>query len=218
MSIAQASFADLAPVYVIPEVQTVDETRRQRLELLIKKFGTIAALNAELDMDRTDATFSQIRNQAVHSKSGKPRVMGDDLARKIEEKLGLERGWMDTPPGSELYTGERIEQLHGVAEQLQPYQVDQWIAIGRTLAQSPGPQQELELVRENSSGSLGKSADTARAETAGAGGASLASSARTRVGRLFDPNRKKDGAVDDDGNQSGRTSRKGDAGGGRRNS
>lgn len=79
-------------------MQTVAETRLQRLALLVKRHGdSLAKLNVALDLDRTDATLSQIRTQAPHSKTGKPRSMGDPLARKIEEKLGLERGWMDTP-------------------------------------------------------------------------------------------------------------------------
>mgnify|MGYP003554806488 CR=1 FL=1 len=60
--------------------------------------GSLAQLNEAIGLDRTDATLSQIRTKAPHSKTGKPRVMGDDLARKIEEKLSLDRGWMDTPP------------------------------------------------------------------------------------------------------------------------
>jgi len=72
--------------------------------MLVKQHGeSLARLNEALGLDRTDATLSQIRTQSKHSKTGKPRVMGDDLARKIEDRLGLQRGWMDTPPSySEL--------------------------------------------------------------------------------------------------------------------
>lgn len=99
MSIALVEFTELAHSYVIEGMQTVSETRRTRLSMLVKQHGdSLAALNELLGLDRTDATLSQIRTQSKHSKTGKPRVMGDELARKIEEKLGLERGWMDTPP------------------------------------------------------------------------------------------------------------------------
>ena len=79
-------------------MQTIDETRRQRLQILIDKHGTLAALNEALGLARTDATLSQIKNKSAHSKTGTPRCMGDPLARRIEEKLGLQLGWMDTPP------------------------------------------------------------------------------------------------------------------------
>ncbi len=80
-------------------MQTISETRLARLTILVKRYGgSLARLNEALGLDRTDATLSQIRTKAPHSKTRKPRVMGDELARKIEEKLSLELGWMDTPP------------------------------------------------------------------------------------------------------------------------
>jgi hypothetical protein len=79
-------------------MQTIDETRRQRLDMLIKKHGGIAPLNESIGLARTDATISQIKNKSVHSKTGTPRAMGDSLARRIEVALGLPSGWMDTPP------------------------------------------------------------------------------------------------------------------------
>ena len=108
MSIAHVEFTKLAQSYVIGLMQTVSETRRARLTILVKQHGnSLAALNEVLGLDRTDATLSQIRTQAKHSKTGKPRVMGDDLARKIEEKLGLATGWMDTPPSYAELGGEQ---------------------------------------------------------------------------------------------------------------
>jgi hypothetical protein len=82
-------------------MQTIDETRRQRLQILIDRHGTLAALNEALGLARTDATLSQIKNKSAHSKTGTPRCMGDPLARRIEEKLDLPLGWMDTPPKPE---------------------------------------------------------------------------------------------------------------------
>lgn len=94
--------------------------------MLVKKYGgSLAKLNEALGLVKTDATLSQIRTQAPHSKTGKPRVMGDDMARKIEERLSLEEGWMDTPPTyAELYGKHdpRVQLLHAMeglpAEQL----------------------------------------------------------------------------------------------------
>ena len=66
--------------------------------MLLDRYGTLAALNEALGLARTDATLSQIKNQSAHHKTGKPRAMGDDLARKFEAALELQEGWMDTPP------------------------------------------------------------------------------------------------------------------------
>jgi hypothetical protein len=137
MSIAAASFANLRRAHVILWVQTVDKTRRARLEELIREFGSIAELNEAMGMDRTDATFSQIRNMAVHSKSGKPRVMGDDLARRIEEKLKKPDGWMDTPAGYPDLSDQRISHAVKLMEAMPEWQRDQAIKILDTLAQ-PG--------------------------------------------------------------------------------
>lgn len=80
-------------------MQTISETRRTRLEMLVKRHNNrLADLNEAIGLDRTDATLSQIRNQSPSSKTGKPRSMGDDIARKIEAALKLPTGWMDTPP------------------------------------------------------------------------------------------------------------------------
>lgn len=97
-------------------MQTIDETRRQRLDMLIKKHGGIAPLNEAIGLARTDATLSQIKNKSVHSKTGTPRAMGDSLARRIEVSLSLSLGWMDTPPTANERTGqsnqrEKITQL-----------------------------------------------------------------------------------------------------------
>lgn len=107
MSIAYVQFANLALGHVIDCMQPVTETRLIRLQMLVKKHNdSLADLNEAIGLVRTDATLSQIRTKAPHSKTGKPRVMGDDLARKIEERLSLDCGWMDTPPSHAELHGE----------------------------------------------------------------------------------------------------------------
>ena len=112
-------------------MQTVSETRLARLAMLVKLHGgSLARLNEALGLDRTDSTLSQIRTKAPNSKTRKPRVMGDELARKIEEKLSLERGWMDTPPShSELLDDDdpRAKVLL-LMEAMPP---DQWATVVR---------------------------------------------------------------------------------------
>ena len=79
------------------DMQTVEEIRREWLIELIRRHKTLANLNIALGRTKTDATLSQIKNQALDSKSGNPRNMGSPLAREIENKLGLETGTLDNP-------------------------------------------------------------------------------------------------------------------------
>lgn len=74
-------------------MQTNDEIRRENLEVAIKRLGTAAKL---ADAAKTSAAYlSQIRNRTPDSKSGTPKMMGDAMARRIEEALGEPNGWMD---------------------------------------------------------------------------------------------------------------------------
>lgn len=133
MSIAIAQFAKLANVYPIDAMQTVSETRRTRLAILVRRYGdSLANLNEALGLSRTDATLSQIRTQAPHSKTGKPRVMGDELARKIEEKLELDEGWMDTPPTYAELNGENDPRAKAM-EMFESLPHDQWATALRLL-------------------------------------------------------------------------------------
>lgn len=133
MSIAYVQFAELAYGHVIGGMQTISETRLTRLAMLVKKHGgSLAALNEAIGLDRTDATLSQIRTKAPHSKTGKPRVMGDDLARKIEEKLSLGLGWMDTPPSYAELHGEEDPRTK-VLLLMESMPPDQWPTAVRLL-------------------------------------------------------------------------------------
>lgn len=111
--------------------QTVHQTRRDRLEVLISEHGSIAALNSAMGMRRDDATFSLIRNQSTHSATGRPRVMGDDLARKVEQTLGLPEGWMDTPLSS---VDERIQHVVQLLQNMSEPMRDQAVAVVDALA------------------------------------------------------------------------------------
>ena len=74
--------------------------------MLIKKHGSLAELNEKLGWTRTDPKLSQIRNANIRPGRSKSYQMGDAMAREIEEKLALERGWMDTPPTYAEFMGE----------------------------------------------------------------------------------------------------------------
>src|SRR5471030_2701855 len=74
-------------------MKTIDEIRRENLETAIGRAGTGARL-AELS-GTAPAYLSQIKNSTRDSKSGTPKTMGDDMARRIEEAIGEPSGWMD---------------------------------------------------------------------------------------------------------------------------
>lgn len=74
-------------------MQTNDEVRRQNLELAIKRLGSGSKL-AEA-AKTSPAYLSQIKNRTPDSKSGTPKTMGDDMARRIEAAIGEPHGWMD---------------------------------------------------------------------------------------------------------------------------
>lgn len=58
------------------DMKTIEEIRREWLNMLIEQHKTIANLNIALGRAKTDATLSQIRNKVIDSKSGNPRNMG----------------------------------------------------------------------------------------------------------------------------------------------
>lgn len=76
-------------------MKTIDEVRRANLLLAIARIGTAAKLAERVGT--APAYLSQIKNQTPDSKSGTPKTMGDDIARRIEVALGETEGWMDTP-------------------------------------------------------------------------------------------------------------------------
>lgn len=98
MSIAKCEFTKLAIRYPIRAMLTSSEIRRVRLKMLEEKFGGLANLNEKLGWSRTDPKLSQIKNNNKRPGRDATYQMGDAMAREIEEKLELERGWMDTPP------------------------------------------------------------------------------------------------------------------------
>lgn len=136
-SIAPEAFQTLATRYVMACMKTIGEIRRDNLEILLLQFGSLANLNEKLELARTDSTLSQIRNRSTSSR-GKPRAMGDDLARKIEAALDLDPGWMDNvqyPPDTRQH---RIQHVLQVMESMEDWQVDQAVKIVDTIAE-PAP-------------------------------------------------------------------------------
>ena len=95
---SDGQYENLPDGYSIAGMQTVFETRRTRLMMLVKRYGSVAKLNKEIGWEVTNARLYQIHNRSIRSDRGTPFEMGDPTAREIEEKLSLGLGWMDTPP------------------------------------------------------------------------------------------------------------------------
>lgn len=76
-------------------MKTIGEIRLENLELLIATEGT---LDAVAEKANTSSVYlSQIRNAALDQKTGRPRQMGDQMARRLEVANEKPKGWMDTP-------------------------------------------------------------------------------------------------------------------------
>lgn len=121
-------------------MQTVHETRRQRLELLLKRYDSIAALNDALGWPRTDSRLSRIKNgNARTDRKGKVFQMGDGIAREIEDVLKLGSGWMDTPPTYAELHGENdpISKALDIMSVMEPEARYQALRLLDALAQPP---------------------------------------------------------------------------------
>lgn len=74
-------------------MKTIDEIRRDNLLIAIERCGTMTAL---AEAAKVSAPYlSQIKNKTPESKTGKPKGMGNDVARKIEKALKEPEGWID---------------------------------------------------------------------------------------------------------------------------
>jgi hypothetical protein len=98
LSISSGQYKPLTSGYLMNGMQTVFETRRTRLGMLVKQHGSVAKLNRALGWEETNARLYQIHNKSVRADRGTMYELGDTTAREIEEKLKLPIGWMDTPP------------------------------------------------------------------------------------------------------------------------
>lgn len=81
-------------------MKTIEEIRRDRLALLIKEAGSQAALSERID--KAPAQISQWLNASINSKTGKPRVMSNAIARELEGKTGKPQGWMDADHSADV--------------------------------------------------------------------------------------------------------------------
>lgn len=89
-------------------MKTASEIRLFKLGVLAKEVGTLRALAERCDT--SEAYLSQIMTGQPDSKTGKPKSVGNALARKLEDGTGKSRGWMDTPD-TDRPTGIRDQRV-----------------------------------------------------------------------------------------------------------
>lgn len=87
-------------------MKTIDEIRRLNLLEAIARMGTAKKLADVADVSA--AYLSQVKNHQPDSKTGKPKNLGDEAARKIEGALGETHGWMDQDH-SVVHTSEGVK-------------------------------------------------------------------------------------------------------------
>lgn len=114
-------------------MNTIEETRRKRLEVLLKKYESFAELNEKLSWPRADSRLSRIKNQNSRTdRDGKVFQMGSPMAREIETSLGLETGWMDTPLTYAEMHGQEDPRTK-VMQLMEAMPPDQWATAVRLL-------------------------------------------------------------------------------------
>jgi len=79
-------------------MKSVAEIRLINLEILLKEAGTADALAERCGL--SPVYISQIRSRAIDRKTGKPRNLGAQAARKLEEGMERPSGWMDRDSGA----------------------------------------------------------------------------------------------------------------------
>lgn len=119
---------------------TVEETRRVRLQNLVKEHGSMANLCEKLGYARTEtATLTRILNGNIrHDRGGKAYNMGGPMARQIEEKLDLPLGYMDTPPALEYSPeSEKIRLMVKAMEAMPEWQLNLAMKIITSIDEPP---------------------------------------------------------------------------------
>jgi hypothetical protein len=105
-------------------MKTVEETRRDRLQLLVEKHGGMANLVEKLGSARNEtAALTRVLNANIrHERDGTPYVMGSPKARAIEAALGLEKGWMDTPltVAEQFGNSEPLDRMASLMAAMEP--------------------------------------------------------------------------------------------------
>lgn len=120
-------------------MKDIDQIRRENMVLLEEEAGGPTAAASRLGWDQPQ--WSNLRSGAADSKTGRPRGMRKDTARKIEAAFGRGLLWLDTDHGSATNVAPALERNGRVpmiswvaagdfahaADLLQPGEAYEWI-------------------------------------------------------------------------------------------
>lgn len=88
-------------------MKKISEIRHENLQFLVTQYSM--AKIAQALGHSSQSTISQIYNRLPDSKTGKPKGLGDVLARRIEKAMSLPDGWMDTDMNQLItYEGQNV--------------------------------------------------------------------------------------------------------------
>lgn len=100
--LAPGQFSFIAPGFPIATMRTIEEIRHDNLLLILAELAAVYGERGAIQrlangMSRSHSQVSQLKTQAKHSKTGKPRNIGPATARLIEQAGNKARGWLDVP-------------------------------------------------------------------------------------------------------------------------
>lgn len=101
-------------------MRTCNEIRYDNLKWLVKEAGGLSGLIEKSNGRLNRPTLYQVLER-VKTASGTVKNIGDDLARRIEEALKLERGWMDNPTSNQAPAISKTLSLSEIVELLTLY-------------------------------------------------------------------------------------------------
>ncbi|WP_080420696.1 hypothetical protein [Burkholderia ubonensis] len=115
-------------------MKDIDQIRRDNLKIIESEHGGPAAAAAAIGMSHSQ--FTNLRDGAKDSKTGRARGMRAVTARKIEQNIGKPVGWMDTDHSAAAFANSPVDPPAGW-NQLNPGQRAQVESfIGWLLTQS----------------------------------------------------------------------------------
>lgn len=124
-------------------MKDIDAIRRENLRRLEREAGSSAEIARRIGMSQTQ--FTNLRDGAKDSKTGKPRGMRKETARRIEINAGKAPGWLDTdhdtpPPVPQAPTTDPVPLTRNdrwpfevAQERLQVLHDGDWIHLNSTI-------------------------------------------------------------------------------------
>lgn len=100
-------------------MKDIDEIRRDNLRFLEQECGGLAVAAAKVGM--SPAQFANLRDGAKDSKTGKPRGMRKETARRIETSFDKAKGWLDIDHKFDISEASITAPNRGLIAKSDPY-------------------------------------------------------------------------------------------------